>query len=215
MNKEPDSRTQTLDGIEYRFSSGWIHRLEEEEHWRSYWQQLRFILPGMQGGDSVLEIGPGSGFLSNYLKSKGYEVTTLDIDDQKSPDIVANLVEYSFPTVYDHILAFEVFEHIPFEKFTESLVRLKRATRKNLFMSVPLNHKIWFYADLIIPYLKNISFCIRTKRRKILAGHHFWELDYKQYTLKYLTEKMKEAGFENVLHRRVKTLVFFQFRPGA
>lgn len=197
--------------MEYKYSSDWIHRLEGEEHWRSYWHQLRIILPQLKQGDTILEIGPGSGFLTNYLRSKGYHVTTLDIDDEKSPDIVANLVKYPFPDPYDHILAFEVFEHIPFEKFADTLPLLRKAVQKCLFLSVPLNHRIWFRADLLVPYFKHISFALRLKRGKIEAGHHFWELDYRHYSVKKLVEAIKAAGFRMVMKERVKTLQFFHF----
>jgi 2-polyprenyl-3-methyl-5-hydroxy-6-metoxy-1,4-benzoquinol methylase len=213
MDIDNSKRSQTYDGIEYRFSSDWIHDLEGKEHWRSYWHQLRMILPALEEGDDLLEIGPGTGFLSNYLKSKGYRVTTLDIDDRKSPDIVANLVAYPFPDVYDHILAFEVFEHIPFEKFTEILPKLKKSSRKNIFLSIPRNFRIWFHADLIIPYFKDVTFSIKTKRRKIIVANHFWELNYKQYTLRSLIRIFNEAGFECVSIKKVKTMVILHLKP--
>jgi hypothetical protein len=210
MNDTTNIRVEIVDGIKYKYSSDWIHQLEGEEHWRSYWHQLRIILPHLNVGDTILEIGPGSGFLSNYLRAKGFHVVTLDIDDQKSPDIVANIVQYPFPDPYDHVLAFEVFEHIPFEKFREMLPRLRKSIRKNLFMSVPLNHRIWFRADLLVPLFKQLSFSIRLRRRRIEAEHHFWELDYKQYSREKLLITLNEAGFERVSMERVKVLEFVQ-----
>jgi len=212
MDNKSDRRSQTVDGIEYIYVSEWIHQLEKEHHWRAYWHQMNLVLPSLEPGDSILEIGPGTGFTSNYLRSKGYRVTTLDIDDKKSPDIVANLVEYSFPDSYDHILAFEVFEHIPFDKFSAILPLLKKAFKKNLFLSVPANYRIWFQAELIIPYFKEVSFCIQTKRRKINTEHHFWELDYKQYTGKYMERTFSEAGLTIVNNPKIKLLRFYQLK---
>lgn len=207
-----DKRSQTVNGTEYSFASEWIHKLEEERHWRAYWRQMKLVLPALEHGDSILEIGPGTGFTSNYLRSKGYRVTTLDIDDKKSPDIVANLVEYPFPDTYDHILAFEVFEHIPFDKFSAILPLLKKAFKKNLFFSVPTNYRIWFLAELIIPYFKEVSFCIKAKRRKINAELHFWELEYKQYTSKYLERTLSEAGLTIVNTQKDNLMNFYHLK---
>ena len=215
MTQVDKGHSEVVDGIEYRYSSDWIHQLESEEHWRSYWHQLKLVLPELKKGDTILEIGPGSGFLTNYLRAKGYQVTTLDIDQDKSPDIVANLVVYDFPEVYDHIFAFEVFEHIPFEKFTDSLPRLKIAARKNLFFSVPRNYRIWFHADLIIPYFKEVTFSIKTRRRKILTQNHFWELDYKKYRNKFLLKVLEDAEFTFAAKKSVKTMAFYHFRSSV
>jgi len=208
MNKS-NFRSQTIDGIKYSYSSEWIKSLESEDHWRFYWSQINLIHKELKEGDTILEIGPGTGFTTNYLRSKGYTVTTIDIDDQKNPDILANIVEYDFPTTYDHILAFEVFEHIPFEKFTEILPKLKRASRKNIFFSVPRNYKIWFQSDLIIPYFKKVSFTIKIKRHRIITSTHFWELDYKDYTIKNMTHIVTSAGFKLVRFHKMNLLVFF------
>jgi hypothetical protein len=47
------------------------------------------------------------------------QVTTLDFAPGMKPDIVANMLTYEFPNQYDAVMAFEVFEHVPFEKFAE------------------------------------------------------------------------------------------------
>ena len=208
-----DWKTAIVDGVEYKYSSDWIHSLESEEHWKAYWQQISLILKDTKPGESILEIGPGSGFVSNYLRSKGYQVTTLDIDEDKSPDIVANIVQYPFPHTYDHILAFEVFEHVPFETFTGLLPRLRKAALKNIFLSVPRNYKIWFHMDLITPYFRKMSFTLKTKRRKIIADRHFWELDFRNLTLSSLIRTFEEAGFKITTIKKVKLMVFIQLKP--
>ena len=77
------SKSQNVDGIEYRYSSEWIKSLESEDHWRFYWSQISLIHKELQEGDTILEIGPGSGFTTNYLRSKGYTVSTIDIADHQ------------------------------------------------------------------------------------------------------------------------------------
>ena len=89
---------ETIRGVEYKYSAEWIYDLESEEHWRLYWNQQKLMQNKVSSGDNVLEIGVGSGFTANYLKSKSINVKTLDIDRGKKPDIVANLVEYQFHT---------------------------------------------------------------------------------------------------------------------
>src|SRR5437763_1112619 len=104
-------KTDLVDGVAYRYSTEWIHQLEGETHWRLYWRQQRLMRDLITPDDRLLEIGLGTGFTANYLRSRGVAVTTLDIDADKRPDIVANVARYDFPTGYDAILAFEVFEH--------------------------------------------------------------------------------------------------------
>ena len=97
------------NGITYNYSSDWIYKLENELHWMYYWKQQEQLSQILHPGESILEIGVGSGFTSNYLKAKGYRVTTIDIDEEKKPDIVANIVTHNFADKFDHVIAFEVF----------------------------------------------------------------------------------------------------------
>lgn len=162
----------------YRYDSNWIRKLESERHWRQYWCHLKLIEDIVDRKDNILEIGCGSGFIANYLKSRGFRIRTLDIDENKNPDIVANIVEYNFPDVYDHIFAFEVFEHIPFEELKPLLQRLSKACRKNLLISVPYNEKVLLHLEFYIPKIGEKVIHVSRRRKKILTPNHHWELGY-------------------------------------
>ena len=57
-----------------------------------YWYQQK-IMEGFaewNKGETMLEIGVGSGFTSNYCRNKGFKVTTLDIVDDKKPKFRQN-----------------------------------------------------------------------------------------------------------------------------
>jgi len=69
----------------FYYESEWIHKLETKEHWNSYWIQQKLIEEFVHKDENLLEIGVGSGFCSNYLKSRGFSITTLDIDKDKKP----------------------------------------------------------------------------------------------------------------------------------
>lgn len=199
MSNDPDEKFEVLDDITYAYSTSWIHSLEAEEHWRLYWRQQKLMQDLVVPGQHVLEIGLGSGFTATYLRSKGVNVTTIDIDPDKHPDIVANIVSYEFSNIYDAILAFEVFEHIPYQNFTVVLERLARACRY-LFLSVPRNKTVWFRLVCKLPKLRPISIELGRRQRRITEGHHWWEVDHGQITVGRLEDTFREYGFEP-LHR--------------
>jgi len=150
--------------------------------------------------DNLLEIGVGSGFCSHYLRGKGINITTLDIDKEKSPDIVADVCKFELTSDYDHILAFEVFEHFPFENLKSVLNMLHKHCRKNLFVSLPINRKLYLCeidiriakigkCKLIIPLPKFI------KCRKPTEYHH-WEINLnKEYSLRNIISLFKQCNF--------------------
>lgn len=194
------------------YSSDWIHHLESKRHWIFYWNQLRTLNAVLEEGDRILEIGVGTRFTSDYLKSKGYDVTTLDIDTQKKPDIVADIVTFDLPGKYDHILGFEVFEHIPFEDFKIVLSKLHAASEKYFLMSLPRNEKVWLNAVAALPGSKQLRFRMATKRNKILSRHHFWEVDYGPYNNKMLQALFTEKGFQAERIEKVDSLFFYTLK---
>ena len=197
-----DERTEIVDGYTYRYSAAWIKELETEHHWRHYWHQQKLMEGLVRPGDRVLEIGVGSGFTANYLRSRGVSVTTLDIDERKKPDIVANIVQYDFAESYDHILAFEVFEHIPFEQVRSILTKLHRSAGKFLFLSVPRNERRWLRLEIWLPFKIHKVLEVATRKRRITEPHHYWEVDDGKISMKSFREMLAEKGWE--VRRREK-----------
>ena len=61
MNK----KIEILDGTKYIYSSDWIYSLENLSLWNYYWYQQKILQDKIKKGDTILEIGVGSGFTSN------------------------------------------------------------------------------------------------------------------------------------------------------
>lgn len=204
------SKKEKIDivrNVKYKYSSSWINKLESEKHWRLYWLQQKLMENSVKPGQNVLEIGVGSGFTANYLRSKGVNVTTFDIDEDKKPDIIGNLVSFDFSNLkFDHILAFEVFEHIPFEEFKKALEKLNLICDKNLFISLPKNINIWIDIEYKLPFIGYRRFSMVSKRGKISENHHFWEVGFDKFTKNYLRNTFNEKRFiiineiDNVSH---------------
>ena len=157
--------------------------------------------------DKVLEIGPGTGFCCNYLRGKGIKVTTLDIDKDKNPDIHANVVTFTPEQQYDHILAFEIFEHIPFDKCIEAMQRLKQFC-KNLVISIPFNEVRLIEANISLPIIKNISFGIYLPKHKITERNHFWEVNSGKHTEKRVLADFTSLGYKLKTRKKFQSRLF-------
>lgn len=191
------------------YTSDWIKRHENIHHWTYYWHQIDLVRSVLKEGERILEIGVGTKFTSNYLKSKGFHITTVDIDPEKGPDIVANIVDYEFREPYDHVLAFEVFEHIPYPDFEKVLGKIGRICRRYLLMSVPRNEKSWLRVSVELPGRKIFGFGITTRRGKIISPNHHWEVDYPPWTKRKLEKSLADNGFSVELSRKISSLYFY------
>lgn len=210
---ESDTQIQMVDGVAYRYSSSWIQTLEREQHWRLYWRQQKIMQDPVRPGHHVLEIGVGSGFAANYLRSKGIKVTTIDIDCEKKPDIQANIVSYDFPNFYDHILAFEVFEHLPFDKFKEVLIKIARICKGYVFLSVPRNERVWLHIECKLPKLRQFSLSLVTKKGRISKGDfHFWEVDDGKITKRRFEDTLRDTGLKIVAHEKAFSRLFYTLK---
>ena len=129
----------------YNYSSKWILGLEQFRRWKLYWFQQKLLNNNISNNDSIAEIGVGTKFTYNYLKNKNYNVTSIDIDKEKEPDVHLNIVDCE-PTElnYDAILAFNIFEHIPYNEFLGTIEKFNLADVNKLFFSIPLNKKTIF-----------------------------------------------------------------------
>lgn len=131
---------------------------------------------------TVLEIGKGNGFVSNFLKSMGISVLTYDINPNLEPDIVGSIddLEKHFPKhTFDLVLCAEVLEHMPFEEF-EKHIRLISKICNYFVITLPSSKKMLINVQsfIKIPKIKYklIGFCLTIRSKKIAKEHH-WELD--------------------------------------
>ena len=211
---ENKSKSEVFRGVEYKFSSDWIRSLESETHWRLYWQQQKIMQDLVKPKDTIFELGLGSGFTANYLRSKGFHLTTLDIDSEKNPDIRANIVEYQFERSYDHILAFEVLEHIPFEECENLLRRLSKVCKRYLFLSVPECESVWFSLSIKVPKLKKLSVKLARNRGVLSAtSYHFWEVSHGVVSRTLLEATFRSSGFEPLSSEKAFSRWFYTLRP--
>jgi len=214
MSERPEEHSQVIGDNTYRFSSDWVQHLESERHWRLYWRQQK-LMDGLIGpGDSVLELGPGSGFTSTYLRSKGIAVTTLDIDPAKGPDIVANVVEFEFADPHDAVIAFEMFEHIPYEQFRNVLAKAAGAARKFVFLSVPRNRRTAARLEVKLPKLRAWRTELKVRKGKIDEPYHVWEVDHDRITVESLEADLERVA---VIERRDEAFdrLFYALAPNS
>jgi 2-polyprenyl-3-methyl-5-hydroxy-6-metoxy-1,4-benzoquinol methylase len=171
----PDARPVQVAPEHYDFE-----RYDDAERWMSYWHQLRAVLAVRPR--TVLEIGPGSGVFSGYLRHAGVEVKTLDIDASRGADYIADItkLDTALPAglQFDAVCAFQVLEHLPFDEFELALGNLARRARPHVFVSLPYrglrvrfafwwgDHHFTLGHKLMLPW-----------RHEPIPEHH-WELGY-------------------------------------
>lgn len=173
-------KTREVDGITVRYSSDWIHDIESEEHFLWYYHQAKVVYDHCTRDENLLEIGLGAGLLSDLLKRRNWDIKTLDIDADKKPDICESASEFDYSSInVNVVLAFEVFEHIPFDTFKKVIERISESKVHGIYFSLPWSEYRLIDFKLSIPKFHNISFWIPIHSKKINTITHFWELATK------------------------------------
>ena len=170
-------RRKNIDGYEVYFSADWIRGLETEPHFNWYYHQAKLVYEKCDRTDQILEIGVGTGLLSDMLKKRGWNVRTLDIDEHKRPDYCVSALDFDYKAhQVDIVLAFEIFEHIPFETFKKVIKKISESGVKSLYFSLPWNERKAFGLSVKLPKFKELSWSIWLPLNKITTHAHFWEL---------------------------------------
>jgi hypothetical protein len=136
---------------------------------------------------SVLFIGVGDSVVPDILrKQEGLSVTTMDFDKALRPDVVGDICELPFPdNSFDAICAFEVLEHVPYEKMKIALEEMRRVSKKDVVISVP-HRRTGFEILFKFPFIR--SLCKKDFLRAAFriplrfggfetSGQHYWEID--------------------------------------
>jgi SAM-dependent methyltransferase len=151
----------------------------KKARWASYWHQVTEVL--RTDARSCLEIGTGSGVVKRILTGMGVEVTSVDIDDDLSPDLIGDVRALPCEAgSFDVVLASQVLEHIPWPDVPTALSELHRVSRSHSVVSLPqagVNvglalgvHVMRFFND------RGWSFHLGTPWRHRFDGQHHWEV---------------------------------------
>ncbi len=149
----------------------------------------------------VLEVGPGNYIVTDILEKMGICVKTLDFDETLSPDYVCDIADYeNLPDEkFDCIIASQVFEHIKYSDFINSLKKL-RENANYLILTLPFTsrHSLFFHFSFYLPLIKNVvvSYKIIYKRiPHIFNGQHYWEIGKKGNQLSKVKKDILNAGW--------------------
>lgn len=151
---------------------------------------------------SILIIGPGQGLDTAILKWKGYEVTTLDIDDAFLPDIIGSVHDLNMfkNTQFDVVIASHVLEHLAVAYLDKSLEELSRVA-KYAIVYLPV-HGRHFQGRLKMD-IKGIDLsCIFDLFNyfhkpdgvtpRYCQGQHFWEIGMRGFRVKDLKNRFSQ-----------------------
>lgn len=152
--------------------------------WSCYYIQIYHTLSLKPA--SVMEIGPGDGLFGWYMEKNGVDYTSVDCADDLQCDVQASLGYERLPfddDSFDVVCAFQVLEHIPFDKFEDALSELQRVTKKHVFLDIP-QYGFHVKFALKLPLVKNIEchFVLPRPIKHIFDGQHYWEIGKKNYS---------------------------------
>jgi ubiquinone/menaquinone biosynthesis C-methylase UbiE len=166
------------------------------ERWESYYHQIKESLALRP--KNILEIGSGDKFFGNYIKTNtNIEYKSLDIAGDLSPDIIGSVDNMPIEDgSFDLVCAFEVLEHLPFEKFEKSISEIKRVSRRHAIISLPHFGPVIKFS-FKIHFLRELKFAWKIPYHPIhkFNGQHYWEIGKNNFS---------NAKIKNILEKNFK-----------
>lgn len=164
----------------YAFDS-YMHKAR----WISVWHQLDEVKK--LNPKRVLEVGPGLGVFKSVAGLINIGVETLDIDPELKPDYLVSVFDMPFDDgEFDVVCAFQMLEHLPFEKSIEAFKEMVRVANNYIVISLPNAATRW-PIKIHIPKLGEFNFSIPRPilKRKLhkFDGEHYWELEKAGYSV--------------------------------
>lgn len=191
--------TQHYQAVPQVSSDHYQEGYDSAKRWSSYWIQIEAALNSPEG--KIMEVGIGSGVVADYLRKVGNrDVTTVDIDPELKPDVVADIANLPFEeTSFSCVMACEVLEHMPFEQSVLALKELRRVG-ETAIISVPASDRVgelrvdfsfWrFRFNFQIPFPRFIP-----RKRPVVINEHYWEIGVKGYSSARLQNVIRTAGW--------------------
>ena len=171
------------------------HSYDNKRRLASYWHQVDECLA--LGGKSVLVIGQGSGLPSLLLERQGFEVTTVDIQPELKPTVLADVRQLPFSDgAFDVAICSQVLEHLPFDFFMACLYEQSRVVRRGLVLSLPDSGRYStllprLFRRTVVLELPNVWF-----KRWVFNGEHFWEVNTRGQRLRDVQRAIDKVGLK-------------------
>ena len=171
---------------------------DSNERFMSYWHQINEVF--LLNPRKVLEVGTGKGFLAQYLRARGLDVTTLDIDGRANPDYIGSVLKIPFTDkLFEVVACFEVLEHLPYECLEKALREMQRVSSAYLVLSLPDVGRA-YRLNVQFPRLGEIKRLITLPRLKralhVFKEGHYWEIEKYGYPLKRVLEDIRKTGLK-------------------
>jgi len=195
-------KSKISDGQEILYMSDWITELEKKEHFAYYWKQAFLVYQHSSRQDKILELGVGTYLLSDLLHRRGFSIKTLDIDEDKHADFTCDALSFEYnQESFDTLLAFEVFEHMPYDTFSKVIEKVTQSTISKILFSLPYSRRRIFSLDVKLPFVIKKSLNMFRHIGHISTPAHHWELSRKTRRdtgiKHFISEKSLMDNFEN------------------
>jgi hypothetical protein len=167
----------------------WFRQLDLSNFVNAYYQFRD--LSRIEGCRRVLIVGPGQGLQTEVLRWRGYEVTTLDIDETFKPDVIGSVHDMNMfeDRQFDAVIASHVLEHLAVAYLDGSLCELSRvAAYALIYLPVAGRH----VQARVQPGFKGIDLSVVVDVFNYLhrpngidarycGGQHFWEVGMRGF----------------------------------
>jgi hypothetical protein len=179
----------------------------------SYWHQINEIIT--RRPKTVLEAGIGNRLVSNYLKMRGINVITLDIDPRLRPDVAGSVLNMPFTdNSFEVVACYEVLEHLPYADFPKALSEIHRVSSRYAILSLPDSTRA-YRLDIQIPKVGELKKLIQLPRLKPpvheFDGEHYWEIGKAGYPLWKIIVEIQNAKFKVEKTYRVFEMPYHRF----
>jgi hypothetical protein len=176
----------------------WAQQLDLSNFVNCYYQYRDLQLCGSVR--SVLVVGPGQGLGREVLRWRGYDVTTLDIDETFKPDVLGSVHEMRVFTDqrFDAVIASHVLEHLAEPHLDTALQEIARVGRYALvYLPVAGRH-----AQLrLAPGFKGLDLSLILDvfnyfhrpdgiTPRYAQGQHFWEIGMRGFRVRDVRRRL-------------------------
>jgi ubiquinone/menaquinone biosynthesis C-methylase UbiE len=186
---------------------------DTKERFCSYWHQIAEVI--QLNPQNILEVGIGNTFVTNYLKGKNLEITTLDIEYALNPLVVGSVLAIPFSGgSFDVVICYEVLEHLPYSDFKLALKELARVSQQYVIISLPDVTTV-YRINIELPRMKPIKKLFPHPLPRAAAhtydGYHYWEIGKKDYPLKKIKHDIEYSSLRILKSYRVFEFYYHRF----